>query len=163
MSGRMTKVPLIYCGRRERDGKLCFLFIDTAGKEYSFKQLRGVFVGYSYYAQKNKDEMEIQRSPQEVDGQEEQHPKAEEWRAKQTVAIERHRKRLLRGAIDRNKFLLDEIGTIKKFVRGLSHGEIRDFIDWLVDEIYREQRAKELSEMNARLNRAVKRMARRQK
>lgn len=157
MAGRMTKVPLIYCGRRNRNEKLCHLFIDAAGEEYFFNRIKSVYIGYSYYAEKSKDEVQIMVKPKEVDEQEEQHPNSDEWRAKQAVAVERHRKKILRGAIDRNKFLMEDVVKIRAFVKGLSHGEVREFVDWLVDEIFREQWAKERAEMNARLNRAVKR------
>lgn len=153
----MKNQKLYYCGKRFNGDKLAQLFVDDTGKSYWFTGIKRVWIGYAYESA-NKSGTSMSTRPKECGGEE--HEKADHWRSEDRAAIAQNKIKLMRKKADglRDK-VVDEIRLLRKFVLPLSGGERRYFLDWLLDEIEREER----EAMNKRFNDRIKRIMRKKR
>lgn len=156
----MKKVFLIYKGVRfDADGgKLQHEFLDPNGKTVIFSRVRYIHIGFSYEATEDKGRYSISTRPVEKDTNEQPHPDADKWRDEALAAQQRARRLRARKSFEKNKKLLGDLDSLRAVVRTLkTYSAKHAFVEWLFDEMDREEREKENREMNARIQRMVKR------
>lgn len=154
----MKKILLTYIGKRIVGNKILPTFLDPNGEEAHFQRVRYAGIGYQYKAYETKDSIKIRLPLQEVPG--ERHEKADEWTAQSWAADSEHKKKRLRMRADKCKNLIRDIDHIKQFTKNLNVSEIHEFVCWLVDELYKERRAKMLEEARDSIRKSFKRRAR---
>jgi hypothetical protein len=150
-----TKIKLIYAGKRFDNGKISQVFLTEDGKEFFYSGVHRVYIGCFYEATKQGDRTLISSRPVELG--ESNHADEMKWRALSRGAEEQRKNELVKKKADSLKTLLNDVGTIKKFVKGMRFSEKRAFVDWLMNEIEREETERTTRAFNIRIQNLLKR------
>lgn len=154
------KIKVWYLGKRFINDKLYQRFQTEKGEEFSFQgTIKGVFAGYGYVAEKKGENVSIRTRPDQFGN--DPHPDAQKWMVLEHAAIEQWKAFRLKKRASQLPDLMRDLTTIKKFCKGLRHTERRAFIEWIVDELEREENERFNREMNERIKR-IARSAQRQ-
>lgn len=141
----MSKIKLYYGGERfnEFTGKMKQAFFRPDGKlEGYWSGIKGVWIGEAYWA-KGKyggDKVTISGRPERAGDA--THEKEEEWRAKSWADKAIYKSHQVKKRAEKMRDLLPEIEKIKRFAKGLTFAQKRVFVEWILDEVEREEREK---------------------
>lgn len=156
----MGKLKLFYAGKRLVNDKLIQVFVDEKGEDCSFQgTINGVFIGSAYEATQKGESVSIAKRPNEIKLDDDfRHPKEQEWRTETWAAEAQYKQLSIKRLADKKPELLKEIGAIKAFVKGLKYSERHAFVNWIMDEIQREEMEKLNQSFRIKLEAVEKRL-----